>query len=223
MTTYRSASDQDIERLRDIWTRATAGRNAEVAAGIFQDLLCRYGEPHRVYHNAGHLVEVFEHWSRDKACFLKPDEVALALFFHDAVYEIGPGDNEERSAVLAYEQLGQLGFDGKTRVRVADLIRMTATHDCAEKDLDAKRMLDIDMAVLGQEEGAYDRYAAAIVSEYASVFPEVAVHRGRLEQFLKSVLAKGRIFLTQDYRDEYEAAALANLAREQRALELRLA
>ena len=54
--------------------------------------------------------------------------VAMAAFFHDAVYDATRDDNEERSAVLAEHQLGSLGWDD-ARIRVvAALVRETATH-----------------------------------------------------------------------------------------------
>src|SRR3954453_23434222 len=69
------------------------------AAGL--ELLARYEQPHRAYHDKRHLSEVVagvallaEH-ARDLSA------VMMAAWWHDAVYEIGSDDNEEASAALA--------------------------------------------------------------------------------------------------------------------------
>src|SRR4051794_1155965 len=81
-----------------------------------QMLLQRYGEVHRHYHNAAHIVACLEQLEA------VPDFVAadrhgimlqLAIFFHDAVYDPRGKDNELRSALLAERSLKDVLKDGE--------------------------------------------------------------------------------------------------------------
>src|SRR5262245_55636429 len=94
------------------------------AAAAFADLVNRYGEAGRHYHNLRHLAEVLavvDGLGGGSA-------VRLAAWFHDAVYHSRAKDNEERSADLAETVLS--GF-ALPRLLVADvrrLILLTKTH-----------------------------------------------------------------------------------------------
>jgi predicted metal-dependent HD superfamily phosphohydrolase len=224
---YRKASAAEIERLRAIWNEAAAhtgaGADAALSGEMFDALIRRYQEPHRAYHNAGHLAELFEYWQECRPQFAAPHTVALALFFHDAVYEIGPraSSNEAQSAALAEAELTRLGLPQQARARIAALIRMTETHDCPADDADAALMLDMDMAVLGAPPEDYDRYAAAVALEYAALYKPEEYARGRVALFLEPALRRERLFLTPGFESAYGAAAKANLAREMQALRAR--
>ena len=60
-------------------------------------LLARYSEPHRKYHTLEHLDACRRNFAlvRDQATH--PSEVELALWFHDAIYEIPARGNERRA------------------------------------------------------------------------------------------------------------------------------
>jgi predicted metal-dependent HD superfamily phosphohydrolase len=219
---YRKADSADIARLRAIWNEAVGSAHPKAAAAIFDGIIARYSEPHRAYHNVGHLVELFENWDEHKKGLRSKRRVALAIFFHDAVYDVSRRDNEERSAVLALTELNKLGYNMQTRKRIADLIRMTASHKAPKTDKDAALMLDLDMKVLGAEPADYDRYAAAIEQEYASIFSPLSFARGRLAMFVLPTLREPRLFETQEFEDRYAEKARANLEREKKALVSRL-
>ena len=85
-----------------------------------------HAQPPRAYHNFGHVQALLQH-HRDVAAgpgWRQPREVALAMLYHDAVYEAGRGDNEARSAVMARAAIARwlpdVGVDAE---RVAALIR----------------------------------------------------------------------------------------------------
>ena len=69
--------------------------------GLVHAARLHYAQPHRGYHNAGHLDEMIV-LAREHTPDLDEGE-QLALLFHDAVYVPGvpQGDNEWLSAVLA--------------------------------------------------------------------------------------------------------------------------
>ena len=179
------------------------------------ELLERYSEPHRRYHGVAHidaLAQLFEELATGPG-WRRPAEVALAILFHDAVYEPGRSDNEARSATLARERLAswsEIEVD-----RVAALIEATAAHGVArtEEDPDLGHFLDVDMAIIGAPPDAYDRYARGVFEEYAPTVPESAFRRGR-RAFLQAQLSRATLFHTPWFSDRFEALARQNLARE---------
>ncbi len=64
---------------------------------LLSALLARYSEPHRKYHTLEHLDACLGNFAlvRDQATH--PSEVELALWFHDAIYEIPARGNEHRA------------------------------------------------------------------------------------------------------------------------------
>ena len=92
-----SELDALLVRWRAAWPSvAAAGVDA-----IFHDLTARYAEPQRAYHTMEHVTECLSHFDTARHLLARPDEVELALWFHDAVYDPRRGDNEEQSARLA--------------------------------------------------------------------------------------------------------------------------
>ena len=184
------------------------------AAGL--DLLSRYDEPHRAYHDRRHLGEVVagvallaEH-ARDLSA------VMVAAWWHDAVYEIGADDNEEASARLATATLAGWDADPDRVLRVGELVRATATHDAAAHDTDAQVLCDADLAILASPPHRYAVYAGDVRREYAAV-PDDAFRAGR-GQLLQQLLARDRIYRTPSAHERWEAAARANVEAELRDL-----
>ncbi|HLT35481.1 MAG TPA: hypothetical protein VK034_04325 [Enhygromyxa sp.] len=175
----------------------------------------RYGEPHRRYHGVAHidaLADVFEQVAAGPG-WRQPAEVALAILFHDAIYQPGRADNEARSAELARERLAD--WDHVDVERVVALIEATAAHGAAntDGDPDLGHFLDTDTAILGAPPAVYDRYARGVLEEYAPVIAEPAFRAGR-RAFVEGQLARAQLFHTAWFRARYQAAARENLARE---------
>ena len=61
-------------------------------------LLAAYAEPQRHYHSTQHLAECLHGFETVRHLAQRPAEVALALWFHDAVYDVQRHDNEAQSA-----------------------------------------------------------------------------------------------------------------------------
>ncbi len=146
----------------------------------------------------------------------QPREVALALLFHDAIYEPGQRDNEARSAALARETIPRwwpaAGIDD---ARVAELIGLTARHGQLtpqDVDADAALMLDCDMAILAAPPAEFDAYDQAIAEEYRGHVPAF-LYRINRRRFLRGVLAQPRIFLSDWFHARCDAQARANLRR----------
>jgi predicted metal-dependent HD superfamily phosphohydrolase len=180
-------------------------------------LVSAYATPPRAYHNIHHVGEVLRHYAAVAAGpgWMLPVEAAFAVLYHDAIYMAGAKDNEARSAVLAREHLAQW-WPGVDAGVVATLIELTARHSTLAPedvpDADARLFLDCDMAILGAPPSEFDAYDRAITAEYRGVVPGwlFAVNRKR---FLKGVLARERIYLSDFFHDRLDAQARANLRR----------
>lgn len=202
---------------------SVAARLLALPAEQWSALEAAYAVPPRAYHDLRHVHEVLGHYDSVAAGpgWVQPAEVRLAVLYHDAVHEPGRGDNEARSAELATEHVARwLPDSGVDAARVAALIRLTARHgDLVPADLagdpvpaDACHFLDCDMAILGAEPTAFDAYDRAIAAEYRSVMPAWLFKLNR-RRFLKRLLARERIFLSDYFHERLDAQARANLRR----------
>ena len=66
---------------------------------LLQQILTQYNHADRKYHTQQHLTECFTHFNDIQHLAKHPEEIALALWFHDAIYKIGRNDNEQKSAI----------------------------------------------------------------------------------------------------------------------------
>lgn len=192
---------------RYAWRAIGANDDGEVVVG---HLVARYGEPHRYYHTLDHIGDCLRHLEMASYLLEKPSEAAIAVWFHDAIYDPRRGDNEDRSAELAGDVLRQAGVDGAAARRVADLIRQTA-HSETRPVGNAAVVCDADLAILGAEMREFERYDTAIRREYEWV-PE-SVYRRERGRILAGFLARPRIYQTDFFADSYEARARLNLRR----------
>lgn len=187
----------------------------------WEALRAAYATPPRAYHNFDHVQEVLRHYDEVAAGpgWRQPREVHLSVLYHDAIYEPGRRDNETRSAGLAREHIARWLYAGIDADRVAELIELTARHgmmqpeefagDTAE---DTRLFLDCDMAILGAEPAAFDAYDRGIASEYRGHVPGWLFRTNR-RRFLKGLLARERIFLSDFFHARYDLQARSNLRR----------
>lgn len=197
-------------------------------AELGESLLQAWEQPHRAYHHSGHLSQMLTDLDRLYAHRAQAGSTPLALilaaWFHDAVYEGAPGEDERRSEQLAGTSLeplvaaGLLSTDELQMARL--LVRATATHELPESAelpagyevTDIEFFLDADMAILAADSARYRRYLHGVRSEY-SHFDDEAFRTGRTT-FLRSVLGRERIFLSEEALTLWEEPAQANLRAE---------
>ena len=171
------------------------------------DLVRRYGEPHRAYHNLHHVLACLEQAREIRDQFVAPGIAELALWYHDAIYDPHRADNEERSAALATERLSHLPG---IAAAVAPLILATK-HNHAPTAGDEALVVDIDLSILGAPEPAFVAYDTAIRREYRWV-PRPLYRRKRRE-ILQSFLDRRQIFATETFALRLERQARANLTK----------
>jgi predicted metal-dependent HD superfamily phosphohydrolase len=146
------------------------------------------------------------------------DALVLATFFHDAIYNVHSGTNEEDSAVLFQQFVQELREGGVAIARdledtVVQMILATQKHQVSsEHDPLLALFLDLDMAVLGKEATAYDQYAQLIRREYQHVPHDTYCEKRAeiLEEFLK----QPQIYGTETLLVALEQRARDNLQRE---------
>lgn len=177
---------------------------------IRADLLERWNEPQRRYHNETHLRAVLHAVDRleDEGEAFDGTAVRLAAWFHCAVFDPAASENSEASALVAERLL-----DPAAPVEeVARLVRLMGGHRVEPGDLNGEVLSDADLAVLGSDPETYDTYTQDVRHEFAHVPGEkfVAGRRAALE----GLVERRSVYLTTAARDAWEKQAHANLNRE---------
>lgn len=149
------------------------------------ELIARYNEPHRFYHNIFHINDML---NITMGC--RPSNVGivnLIIWYHDAIYDPTRKDNEEKSAELAIEQL-------KNHLSVEDVDYVVSgilltKHQFSSNLLtpDMSIVIDADLYILSHD-WCYTAYARAIRKEY-SHFSDEQYIAGR-KQFLEKMMLK---------------------------------
>lgn len=226
--------------LRDeMWDEAVRAVRGDVhgLVSVRDDLVRRWSEPHRGYHDVRHLDEVGSALGALRESALDSDtdwaSVVLAAWFHDAVYDIdiqdidvrdiniqannirdvaSGADNERRSAELARWALTSHGADPDSVDAVVALVEASEAHVVRETRGPQAAFHDADLWVLGAPEGRFDEYCEAVRREYA-VVPDHTYAEGRTA-ILAPFLAREWVYRTDHARRHWEPAARANLNRE---------
>ena len=177
-----------------------------------------YAQPHRGYHNAGHLDELIV-LAREHTPDLDEAE-QLALLFHDAVYVPGAakGDNERLSAVLMKRP------SPRSRGRMRPLpcppaiwrglpaIIEATTHSRAPP-AEAARICDLDLWRLASPWEAFQQHALGIRHEYLHLVTDEPAFWAARHAFYESMLAKPRLFATDYFVERFEETARSNMRR----------
>lgn len=174
------------------------------------ELQRRYSEPQRHYHTMQHLGECLAWFDQEQALAERPGEVALALWFHDAIYDVHAHDNEARSADWARQAMRAAGVDAAAADRVHALV-MATRHDAVPDGRDAELLIDIDLSILGAERARFDEYERQVHAEYGFVPEEIRQPRRRA--ILQRFLDRPAIYATPRMHALLEARARENLQR----------
>lgn len=188
------------------------GGDAAAAAPTFDALRAAWSGADRHYHDVEHLVDCLRELDRAPTPADLADVVELALWYHDAVYEPGAADCEERSARLLAADAARLALPAGVVDHAEALVRATA-HASAPPpagDPAADLLLDIDLSILGRDPLRFLDFDHGVEEEYAAI-PTEAFRRGRAA-FAAGMLARPRIFRTEGLRTRFEAHARRNLA-----------
>lgn len=192
---------------RNMWLDLGASATSE---SLFHELVDCYSEPHRKYHTMQHLAECFAHLERVRAIAERPSEIALALWFHDAIYNTNRKDNEERSAAWARECVLSADLSSETAERLFGLV-MATKHNAIPSGTDAQVLIDIDLGILGADSERFDEYECQVREEYPWV--PGPLYRRERRRILQEFASRPSVYCTEYFRASYEARARDNLAR----------
>ena len=173
----------------------------------------------RAYHDTTHLWACLRHLQAVQAgqpgALQQPQAVALALWFHDAIYRPWGQLNEERSADWATRFLQGQGLPAALVQAVHQHI-LDTRHTPGPLTGDAQWVVDIDLAVLGQSDAVYRQFERNVRREYFFVrWPRYVAGRSAV---LQGFLDRPRIYSTDFFAQRYEPAARTNLTRALNAL-----
>lgn len=201
------------ELLHKIWQELSYKyMTKEYSLKLWKDIVKKYSGRKRHYHNLKHISDMIQKYYFSYKDELKnPDEVLLAIFYHDIIYSVGHSDNELYSAVYMDGRLKGNKITEKQLSFIFDCIYSTKKHEInGIKDINY--MLDFDMAILGQPWSEYTKYRKQVRKEY-NIYPDCMYNKGRLS-VLKSFLQQERIFKTDDFYKIYEKQARENIQKE---------
>lgn len=197
----------NIARWHGMWKELGA---ANPDPKLHGELIARYSEAHRKYHTLQHLEECFEKFDEVRALAEHPAEIALAMWFHDAIYDVKRRDNEKKSADWARASALAAGTPAEACNRVHAHV-MATRHKAVPRGTDAELLVDVDLSILGAGPERFDQYEQQVREEYAWV-PDFLFRRER-RAILKEFLARPRIFSSAHFHGRYEEQARSNIER----------
>lgn len=177
---------------------------------VLHHLLSNYQQQHRKYHTIQHIQECFEEFNSIKKLLHHPEQVELAIWFHDAIYNPARQDNEEKSARMLANYSPTKTKKGMLHTQQAQRL-ILATKDHEAYDHDSAYFLDIDMSILGSSPKRFNEYEQQIREEY-SMYSDEEYKQGR-STFLKPLSTKYKIYNTEEYEFKYAKQAKLNIDR----------
>lgn len=196
----------------ELWPTVFEQLGASSAPPI-EPLLEAYSDPSRTYHNLEHLEACLD-WLQKSGGLTA--ETAVALFYHDCVYDPRRSDNEERSADSMTRDLRAAAVPESKILTIRRLILATRHRELPTLQ-DEQLVVDVDLSILGAGPVDYQRYVDAIRQEYGWV-DDASFAEGR-SAFLNKLLARAHIFSTGHFRLTLESQAQINIRSELDRLE----
>ena len=203
----------DSQTLDEAWQQVWQTLAPNQAMPDLQTVLNAYAQPQRHYHTTQNLQECLLWWQRCQNHMQAPAEVALALFYHDIVYDPKRSDNELQSANTMLAHLQAYLPEASTE-RIYRWILATAHHGqqttlSDADDADLKWVLDIDLGILSADAERFQEYERQIRMEYRHV--PLLIYRCKRRQILRDFAQTEYLYHTDYFRQQLEKVAKANL------------
>ncbi len=189
--------------------------DTQLASKMYAKIEKKYSESHRKYHNLQHLRELFTYVDEYEEIIEEKVLVELAIWYHDIVYSVWrPAKNELKSAEFALKEIPEDILSHEEKGRLFCWIESTKKHiiPTEHATLSGQLFMDFDMAIIGTVHEKYLIYAQNIREEYG-IYPDLLYQPGR-RKALQGFLAGGKLFLTDIFRENYEAQARKNISYE---------
>ncbi|CAL1532438.1 unnamed protein product [Lymnaea stagnalis] len=191
----------------------TLNLSPKISENWWSVIFRHYTQEWRHYHSLSHienLLQLFDQWRQR---IVEPENVALAIFFHDIVYNPTARDNEDRSVIIFNKFADEANLGITAKLAVTDMIIATKYHVlCNRDDSDLCFFLDFDLAIMGQKEEVYREYSAKIRREYDH-YDDSTYRTGRTA-ILQTLLNSPSLYSSEEMRQEFEAQARINMIQE---------
>ncbi|MCP4322408.1 MAG: hypothetical protein GY787_11290 [Alteromonadales bacterium] len=174
----------------------------------YEKLESCYSEKHRYYHNSNHINVTLKYLEQVHDLADNYNAVELALWFHDAIYNIFSSTNELDSANWASEFLKSNNANDEL-IKIVHRLIMSTLHTITPTENDQRLIVDIDLTILGCDTELYDEFELWIRKEY-QLIPNV-IYRKKRKEVLEGFLAKERIYSHQYFINLFEKSARKNL------------
>lgn len=198
-----------LSKLKHVWLELHQHYHFSEPQKILDKLIAAYSEKQRAYHTVQHLYECLSLYELIRSELNDPYAVALALWFHDAVYDPEAKDNELKSAELFEQAMAQdLSFD--TLEKIKRWILATQKHALAD-ETDLQFLLDIDLAILAATPERFIQYEQQIQQEYSWV--DLEVYSIKRKQVLIHFYQSEPLYQTVYFQKNFELNAKNNLRR----------
>lgn len=189
---------------------------AALSHTLYRCLQAAYQQPQRAYHSLQHINECMTLLLQVEHLLKDPFVVALALWFHDVVYDPqAPSiksnyslSNEVQSAELM-QNICQSWLSTAQVQQVSAYIVATAQHAQVE-DPDLKMLLDIDLAILATAPQRFAEYQKQIRVEYHWV--DAPIYREKRAEVLRYFYKMQPLYQTEYFQTRFEQQAKINLA-----------
>jgi len=192
------------------WNRLCLRLGLSADSETYSDLITAHAHKQRAYHTLDHIAACLRHLDDVRSQTERPDEIEMALWFHDAIYKPLSSTNEEDSADWAGDWLYSRGAKSNVIARISDHILDTKSHD-TPPSIDGQFMLDIDLSILGTPDTIYNAYEKNIRFEYRRI-PKF-IYRKKRADILSTFLKRERIYATDYFYERLETQARDNLSR----------
>ncbi len=197
----------DEQRFIALWKRAGSSSGESKALRLCRAIVDHYGEPHRRYHTGDHIRHCLRQVDLIPADYQHLAAVELAIWFHDVIYRIGDPENERNSAEwFARHARGDL--PDSLVDRVYGMIIATE-HRELPASTDIAYVVDIDLSSFGLPFDEFIKDSRLVRAESTHLTDEQFFEGQR--KFLRTLLARERIFVSEVFNKLYESQARRNI------------
>ena len=199
-------------------TLACLGIKSQNTGVLWNEILEKYSEPWRAFHNLEHISDTLVAAHRLMRCLpLSPNErsvVALAIMYHDIIYDskASGGQNEKESADLARIRLRTISLSGDVCDSVYQAILATDHGRSAQTGSSTESIVhDADLFSLARNWNTFIEVGEKVRQEYSYLSDQEFVSGRR--QFMQMLLERERIYHTDFAVRHWEKRARKNLER----------
>jgi predicted metal-dependent HD superfamily phosphohydrolase len=193
---------------RERWNALCLRVGCAAAIDKFDLLAAAYAEPARAYHTAQHIGECLALLDSVASQLHSSDDVELAIWLHDVVYDPQAQDNEAQSAALAAQWFAQLSADRQGTL--SRRILATRQHLPCPGDSDGQALLDMDLAILAAPPERFAEYTKQVRTEYRFV-PE-PLYQTKRGEFMHAMAQRAHLYFHPALAPRLEPLARRNLA-----------